>query len=1009
MGAIFLGQASITIPAASNAEGVHSTLVLEKKDKHKSMTQRLAAAAGVAPHALGTLAVHVYRAPRNPNQDTPRQGLLSGLRNRISRKSAGVAGTRRLPTLMHGALPDPFGFLHVDVVRARRLLPMDRTIGKDPSTWTSDPFVTAQLLPAAAGGEMLQTSIKPTTLFPQWDEELLLHAVPRATQVKLCVYDNDKVGGNDMLGELVLPLPPRPEEAGPQPQPLVQGWYPLVAPAAERESLVAALRAVGRNDDAITLAGERHGRGGSTEGLLGELYVRLSWGHGGRAADVNHRPALRPRLATLRVRVHEARGLLPRFADRPVVTVKCESAVGITPAANGTRDPVYPADLSDFTFAVTELTGDVVFTVLDRDPVVGDQVAGEVCLPLQLLLAPSMASLPTVLAGPRMADRLPAALRGGVSMPPPPAKRTAALVVGPADTGLFSDDDVASPGPTSQMEKDWTLGLTPKWAEIMPPRLPGEAMMRVRPRPEKPLGALSFTVQLTMETDGFFAYMAPDVMPLEAPPGIDASQDFSFAALNVSLGRMLDGIFMPMFAPLRTLLYIQSWQSPRMNGALMGAWVFFTLFAWNAFFMLTPLWVMLWPVFNGYISYLIHKDDYVPLFSEDEAEEIKARGADSAAKIARDNMLWEAKNRALEAIRAANDPAIAAAAAAAGVGTLSAVGNSLAGMFGMSSGENESAAALSMYKRIKGKLETAHVYGIYYAEIFEHWSNIFTWRDKTLSAVVAVAFAVIGLVGSLAVTLVCTLGSMLGLGINHVALVAGLACFWPSPEGLRGFLESSDYYLSYIPITLTSQCGGTGLLCTVPAERRIPLSDAALRERIEAEATAAAELAFKAEEAEKQARGTVRPVKLDMEELLSFAWLYRLVARAPITPRDTHVSMAAHVMTATRPNRNWGEAANGTPQRTRSGQVSTGIAPSAASTPVATPRPSAMPQPSPTTSVRRAEQLLSESAAAIVQMEDTPPHCSAGSMSDTPGSSAGKLPAEEDDDDFVLDDTSPEK
>ena len=222
-------------------------------------------------------------------------------------------------------------------------------------------------------------------------------------------------------------------------------------------------------------------------------------------------------------------------------------------------------------------------------------------------------------------------------------------------------------------------------------------MMRVRPRPEKPLGALSFTVQLTMETDGFFAYMAPEVMPLEAPPGVDASQDFSFSALNVSLGRMLDGIFMPMFAPLRTLLYIQSWQAPRMNGALIAAWVFFTLFAWNTFFMLTPLWVMLWPVFNGYISYLIHKDDYVPLFSEDEAEEIKARGADSAAKIARDNMLWEAKNRALEAIRAANDPAIAAAAAAAGVGTLSAVGNSLAGMFGMSSGENESAAALSMY------------------------------------------------------------------------------------------------------------------------------------------------------------------------------------------------------------------------------------------------------------------------------------------------------------------------
>jgi hypothetical protein len=169
----------------------------------------------------------------------------------------------------------------------------------------------------------------------------------------------------------------------------------------------------------------------------------------------------------------------------------------------------------------------------------------------------------------------------------------------------------------------------------MPPRLPGEAMQRVRPRPEKPLGALSFTVQLTMETDAFFAYMAPDVMPLEAPPGKDASQDFSLSALNVSLGRMLDGIFMPMFAPLRTLLYLQSWQAPRMNCALIAALLFFTLFAWNTFRLLTPLWFMLWPVFNGYVSYLIHKDDYVPLFAEDEAEEIKARGSDAAAQAPR--------------------------------------------------------------------------------------------------------------------------------------------------------------------------------------------------------------------------------------------------------------------------------------------------------------------------------------------------------------------------------------
>jgi hypothetical protein len=906
VGTKFLGVASVAIPAANLPEPVETTLVLEKREKHENTTLKLASAAGVQSHELGTLIVKVHRLPYNPENDMPRQGLLSSLASKLGRKSRGSTnpGRRKGPALQVGTAPDPFGYVHVDVVRARNLMPMDRTIGKDASTWTSDPYVTATLLPSGPGAETVQTAVVPTTLFPTWNEELLLQAVPHVQSVKLCIFDKDKVGGDDMLGELVLPLPPRPDEAGFEPQPLLQGWYPLHAPSAERESLVSALRAIGREDDADALAGERHGHGSAPPGILGEVYVRLSWGHGGRGDDVNQRPAMRPRLATLRVRVHEARGLPAKYADRPVVTVKCESAMGVTPAVNGTRDPVFPADLSDFSFAVTELTTDVVLSVLDRDPFMGDQIAGEVCLPLHLLLAESMSSVPTALAGPRLAHLLPAALRGK-EQPLPRTSRPS-----PHEIIEAPSDDEGTPGPGVK-EDDWTRGKQVKWAELMPPRLPGEGMLRIQPRPVESLGALSFTVQLTMETTGFMAYMGPDVMPLDAPPGKDLSQAYSMGAMSVSLGRFIDGILLPMFAPLRTLLYIQSWQAPNMNFALIGALVFFTLFAWNLFRLLTPLWMMLWPVFNGYVSYLIHKDDFQPLFADEEADELKARNADRELQNHRNNMFWAAKTKALKAIREANDPAWVAAHAASGVGLgITETAWSFTSMIGLThNSENETAAALSTYRKIVSKLEMAHMYGIYYGEILERWANMFTWRDKTLSANVAVGFGAIGLFLSAILSVVCIIGCKLGLGSNHVFLAFGLYCFRPSAMATtRANMDMLDYYLAYIPLPHASQVAGSALACTAPADRRQPMSESALKEKVEAEAKVAAQKVFEWEEQVKLAQGTVRKVSLSTSELLTFGWLYRLAWRSPNLPRDTHVQMCARIASATRPSRNWGDS-----------------------------------------------------------------------------------------------------
>ncbi len=473
------------------------------------------------------------------------------------------------------------------------------------------------------------------------------------------------------------------------------------------------------------------------------------------------------------------------------MVVRCEHQQGTTPAATNTRDPIWPADGSDFTFAITEITSDVVLTVLDRDPLLGDQVAGEVCVPLQLLLAPTGGAALTALAGPGLACRIADAARS-IGALQALRGNAAADTGGESDVGDNFQDDVSVASDMDGPEEDnacdgddWVAGVTPRWALILPRRAPGEALQRVRPRPEKPLGALCFSIYLELDCSSAFAYAAPDVMPPEVPAGRDASADFSLAALSISLGGMLDGIFMPMFAPCRTLLYLQSWQAPAMNIALIIALWIGTMHAWFLMRALAPLWLALWPVFNGYISYLIRRDDYTPLYSEDAAEEARARSSDAEAQARRDALLADAQARALAAARAAADPATAAAAASAGLGIGGAISSTLGGLFSSSSGGDESAVAMSAYKRIKSKLEYAHVCGLYYAVMFDTWCNLFTWKDRALSATVAVAFAALGLAASVALTTVALLGAAVGLGVRHVVLAAGLACFYPAPAAMR--------------------------------------------------------------------------------------------------------------------------------------------------------------------------------------------------------------------------------
>ncbi|KAK7379744.1 hypothetical protein VNO78_34262 [Psophocarpus tetragonolobus] len=96
------------------------------------------------------------------------------------------------------AIKKPVGILHVNVVRAHKLLKMD-LLG------TSDPYVKLSLT-----GDKLhtkKTTVKRKNLNPEWNEKFkLVVKDPQSQILQLQVYDWDKVGGHDKLGMQLVPL-----------------------------------------------------------------------------------------------------------------------------------------------------------------------------------------------------------------------------------------------------------------------------------------------------------------------------------------------------------------------------------------------------------------------------------------------------------------------------------------------------------------------------------------------------------------------------------------------------------------------------------------------------------------------------------------------------------------------------------------------------------------------------------------------------------------------------------
>ncbi|PON67979.1 Synaptotagmin-like mitochondrial-lipid-binding domain containing protein [Trema orientale] len=130
-------------------------------------------------------------------------GLYRFVQETIKRQVASLylwPQTLEIPILdpSTAAIKKPVGILHVNVVRAHKLLKKDLLGASDPYVKLS---LTGESLPAK------KTTIKKKTLYPEWNENFkLIVKEPESQVLRLQVYDWDKVGGHDRLGVQTIPL-----------------------------------------------------------------------------------------------------------------------------------------------------------------------------------------------------------------------------------------------------------------------------------------------------------------------------------------------------------------------------------------------------------------------------------------------------------------------------------------------------------------------------------------------------------------------------------------------------------------------------------------------------------------------------------------------------------------------------------------------------------------------------------------------------------------------------------
>ncbi|XP_074486133.1 double C2-like domains, gamma [Sebastes fasciatus] len=93
--------------------------------------------------------------------------------------------------------------LHCTIHKAKGLKAMD-------SNGLADPYVKLHLLPGASKANKLRTKTLKNTLNPVWNETLVYHGITAADMttktLRLCVCDMDRLGRNEFIGEVRVPL-----------------------------------------------------------------------------------------------------------------------------------------------------------------------------------------------------------------------------------------------------------------------------------------------------------------------------------------------------------------------------------------------------------------------------------------------------------------------------------------------------------------------------------------------------------------------------------------------------------------------------------------------------------------------------------------------------------------------------------------------------------------------------------------------------------------------------------
>jgi len=435
--------------------------------------------------------------------------------------------------------------------------------------------------------------------------------------------------------------------------------------------------------------------------------------------------------------------------------------------------------------------------------------------------------------------------------------------------------------------------VQPRWATILPPRLPGEALLRPQHKPEQDLGHLCFIAKLEfVDYDTPFAYMGEDVTPREFPPGKDMSVEFSTENLHDSMGRVFDCLVFPIFASMRTLLYLQSWFSPRLNVVLLAVLALLThVRVWNTTIVCIPLWLLLFPFLNGYVCSLIHADDPVILYKED-AEALKLKRAEvDKHELQREALVLETRNKLLHEA-AKHDPAYHAHKHQPKESPMSHLQHILGDA---AHKVMEDADHMNIVKTMMTKLAHLHVKMLTTASSMEKLGALFSWTDRRLSLLVFFHILPVGILLSAVHGVV--LYVLHTLSWRMCTLLAGLYCFMPFGAPItRAILENVDDAL----IAAHSACTVTPLLSGALLKVPPPASELMHGPELQAAVEADARKFVAAKEAERiaaiRARGHVHPRRLQLTTLMNGGYFSRLLARSPDIQRQTHVRMCTEAL-----------------------------------------------------------------------------------------------------------------